>query len=109
LAFHPKSHLIAIIGGKGGVGKSIVAANLAVSITKELRQKSLLIDADALSCGDQNVILGVRPHKTLSEISKFTGQINAQTVSSLVTRHSSGIGYIGAVRFPEETLKKCRL
>ena len=97
--------MIAIIGGKGGVGKSIVAANLAASITKELRQKSLLIDADALSCGDQNVILGVRPHKTLSEISKFTGQINAQTVSSLVTKHNSGIGYIGAVRFPEETLK----
>ena len=62
------------------------------------------MDADALSCGDQNVILGVRPQKILSELAKFTGQINAQTIPSLVTKHSSGIGYIGAVRFPEETL-----
>ncbi len=105
MAFQPKSHLIAIVGGKGGVGKSIIAANLAVAITKELRQKALLIDADALSCGDQNVILGLRPNKTLSEIANFTGQINAQTVASLVTKHALGIGYIGAVRFPEETLK----
>lgn len=105
MSFHPKSHLIAVVGGKGGVGKSVVAANLAVSITKELRQKTLLIDGDALSCGDQNVILGVRPLKTLSEIAKFTGQINAQTVFSLVTKHPSGIGYVGAVRSPEESLK----
>ena len=105
MAFHPKSHLIAIVGGKGGVGKSVVAANLAVTITKDLHKKSLLIDADALSCGDQNVILGVRPQKTLSELAKFTGQINAQTLPSLVTKHNSGIGYVGAVRFPEETLK----
>ena len=105
MAFHPKSHLIAVVGGKGGVGKSVVAANLAVTITKDLHKKSLLVDADALSCGDQNVILGARPQKILSELTKFTGQINAQTAPSLVTRHSSGISYIGAVRFPEETLK----
>ena len=105
MAFHPKSHLIAIVGGKGGVGKSVVAANLAVTITKDLHKKCLLVDADALSCGDQNVILGVRPQKILSELAKFTGQINAQTIPSLLTRHSSGISYVGAVRFPEETLK----
>ncbi len=105
MAFHPKSHLIAVVGGKGGVGKSVVAANLAVTITKDLHKKSLLIDADALSCGDQNVILGIRPQKILSELTKFTGQVNAQTAPSLVTKHSSGISYVGAVRFPEETLK----
>ena len=105
MAFHPKSHLIAVVGGKGGVGKSIVAANLSVTITKDLHKKCLLVDADALSCGDQNVILGIRPQKILSELAKFTGQINAQTIPSLVTKHSSGIGYVGAVRFPEETLK----
>ena len=105
MAFHPKSHLIAVVGGKGGVGKSIVAANLSVTITKDLHKKCLLVDADALSCGDQNVILGIRPQKILSELTKFTGQINTQTIPSLVTKHSSGIGYVGAVRFPEETLK----
>ena len=105
MSIHPKSHVIAVVGGKGGVGKSVVAANLTISILKELRQKALLIDADALSCGDQNVILGSRPLKTLPELAKFTGQINAQTVSSLVTKHVSGIGYVGAVRSPEESLK----
>ena len=99
-----KCHLIVVVGGKGGVGKSVFAANLATAIFKELKQNTLLIDADALSCGDQNFILGTMSKRTLPEIAKFTGQINAQTIPSLLTKHTSGIYYIGAVKSKDETL-----
>jgi septum site-determining protein MinD len=105
LSIHPKSHLIAVVGGKGGVGKSVLSANFTVALAKELRARTLLIDADALSCGDQNILLGTAPVKTLSEITQFTGSINAQTAGSLITKHVSGIGFIGAVRNPTESLK----
>ena len=104
MAFNPQSHIICVVGGKGGVGKSVFSANLAVTLTKELRTPSLLIDADALTCGDQNIILGLNPHKTLGEIAQFTGQISKQTISTLVSKHQSGIGFIGAVRSPSENL-----
>ena len=53
-------HIITILGGKGGVGKSMVAANLAFSFAAETRQKTLLLDFDAKAAGDQNLITAVK-------------------------------------------------
>lgn len=100
----PQCHLIAVVGGKGGVGKSVFAANFAAALMLELRTPVLLIDADAKSCGDQNVILGLRPQKTLSEIAQFQGSLNPQAIPQLATMHSSGLAYLPAVRGPEEVL-----
>ena len=98
-------HLIGVLGGKGGVGKSIVAANLACALQSELRTQVLLIDADQKSCGDQNIILGLRPNKTLAEVAQFSGSLTAQNLTQIITPHGSGLHYIAAVRGPEETLK----
>jgi len=104
LAINPQCHLICVTGGKGGVGKSVLAANLAVAFQMELRQQVLLIDADAKSCGDQNVLLGLKPVKNLSEVAQFTQPITPQTLSQIVSFHQSGIHYLAAVRGPEEIL-----
>jgi len=105
MPINPSCNLIGVLGGKGGVGKSVFAANFAAALMLELRTQVLLIDADQKSCGDQNVILGLRPVKTLSEVAAFTGSLNPQALAQLVTPHSSGLGFIGAVRGPEEVLK----
>lgn len=105
MSIHANCHLIAVIGGKGGVGKSVFSANLAIALKQELRANVLLVDLDTHSCGDQNIITGLRPKKTVSEITQFTGIISPQTIDTLVTVHSSGIHYIGAVHGPEQTLK----
>jgi pilus assembly protein CpaF len=104
LAINPQCHLICVTGGKGGVGKSVLAANLALAFQFELRQQVLLIDADAKSCGDQNVIMGLKPVKNLSEVSAFTQPITPQTLGQIATPHQSGLYYIAAVRGPEEAL-----
>jgi len=101
----PQCHLIAVVGGKGGVGKSVFAANFAAALMLELKTQVLLIDADAKSCGDQNVILGLRPNKTLAEIALFQGSLSPQSIPQLATMHPSGLAYLPAVRGPEETLK----
>jgi pilus assembly protein CpaF len=101
----PGCSLIAVVGGKGGVGKSVFAANFAAALMVELKAQVLLIDADAKSCGDQNIILGIRPNKTVSEVAQFSGSLNPQAIPQLVTTHPSGLSFIGAVRGPEETLK----
>ena len=104
MSISPQCHLIAVVGGKGGVGKSVFAANFAAALMLELRTQVLLIDADARSCGDQNVIMGLRPQKTLAEIANFTGSLNPQVIPQLATMHPSGLAYLPAVRGPEETL-----
>lgn len=104
MAINPQCHLICVTGGKGGVGKSVLAANLALAFQFELRQQVLLIDADSKSCGDQNVILGLRPVKNLSEVANFTQPITPQTLNLIASPHQSGLYYIAAVRGPEETM-----
>lgn len=104
MAIHPNCHLVCVVGGKGGVGKSVFAANLACAFLLEMRAKTLLIDADSRSCGDQNVITGLRPTKTVGEIAQFSASITPQTLGSLVSSHASGLNYIAAVHGPEQSL-----
>ncbi|MFP5518340.1 MAG: ATPase, T2SS/T4P/T4SS family [Bdellovibrionia bacterium] len=104
MAINPNCNLIAVVGGKGGVGKSIFAANFALALMNELRSQVLLIDIDSKSVGDQNVIMGLKPIKTLKEIAAFQGSLNSTPINQLVTMHPSGLAYVGAVRGPEESL-----
>ncbi|MBX7098355.1 MAG: P-loop NTPase [Myxococcaceae bacterium] len=56
--------IISIGGGKGGVGKSVVAANLAVAMAEEGREV-VLVDAD-LGAANQHTLFGVeKPGPTL--------------------------------------------
>ncbi len=100
----PNCFVLGVLGGKGGVGKSVFSANLAFATMMELRAQTLLIDLDAKSGGDQDIIIGQRAIKTIGEISTFTGSVNPQTLPTLATRHPTGLMYIGAVKSPAETL-----
>lgn len=57
---------IAVTGGKGGVGKSSVAINLAVALGG-LGQRTLLVDAD-LGLANVDVLLGIQPRATLADL-----------------------------------------
>ena len=104
MAVNQSCQLICVMGGKGGVGKSVFAANFAFTLMFEMRAKTLLIDLDAKSCGDQNVITGIRPQRTAAEIANFTGTINPKSLLTLVSAHQTGLHFIGAVQTPDQTL-----
>ncbi|MBY0553016.1 Flp pilus assembly complex ATPase component TadA [bacterium] len=104
MAINPQCNLIAVVGGKGGVGKSVFAANFTAALAMELRQPTLLIDCDTKSVGDQNIITGLKPLKTLRELANTTQSLNSTPLQSIVTPHPGGFSYLGAVRGPEEIL-----
>jgi len=54
---------IAITGGKGGVGKSMVATSLAVEFARE--NKTMLVDADA-ECPNDHLLLSVKRKKYMT-------------------------------------------
>ncbi|SNB47042.1 MinD/ParA family protein [Geobacter sp. DSM 9736] len=58
--------VISVTSGKGGVGKSNVVANLAISLAKT-GKKVLIIDAD-LGVGNIDVLLGLTPTATLNHV-----------------------------------------
>ncbi len=64
MATEPKrAHRIAVISGKGGVGKSVITANLAASLSSAGR-RILVFDAD-LGLASLDVILGIDPQFTI--------------------------------------------
>lgn len=87
-------HIITVIGGKGGVGKSQVAANLAFAYSLEGKMKTLLLDFDQKSCGDQDFITGMKSKKSLKELADFKGAIDPNSIQQFVTMNQN-VFYIG--------------
>ena len=58
-----KAHRIAVISGKGGVGKTVITANLAAMLSISGR-RVLVVDAD-LGLANLDILLGVSPEGTL--------------------------------------------
>lgn len=60
--------VIAVTGGKGGVGKTNVAVNLSLALAERGRQV-MLLDAD-LGLANVDVLLGLAPSKNLADVIK---------------------------------------
>ncbi|MCK5373693.1 MAG: Mrp/NBP35 family ATP-binding protein [Alphaproteobacteria bacterium] len=60
----PAKHIIAVASGKGGVGKSTIAANLAVALAKSSKLKIGLLDADIYG-PSQPFMMGDKDYKPL--------------------------------------------
>lgn len=92
--------IIAIMGGKGGQGKSQVAANLAMAYAAESRAKTLLLDFDQRASGDQNFITGLKSKKTVKDLSEFNGALDPKSIQQFIISHTSGMSYIGMPNDP---------
>jgi len=90
-------HIIAVVGGKGGVGKSVFAANLAIAHLQEFKQRPLIVDLDLVSLGDQNIILGQNPAKNIVDLSRLQGAaIDPKSLAPFMVNAQAGYSYIGA-------------
>ncbi len=85
-----KVKVIAVSGGKGGVGKTSVAINTAVSLA-EKGKRVLVLDAD-LGLANVDVMLGVRTEYNLSHV--LAGEID---LDSVIVRGPKGIGIIPTI------------
>ncbi|MFM8270663.1 MAG: ATPase, T2SS/T4P/T4SS family [Pseudomonadota bacterium] len=96
------SHVISIIGGKGGVGKSTFAVNFAIATAIDTKAKICLVDLDPKACGDMALLLGIRPKRTLLELGQHEGKFDPALITNYISPHATGIHYIPSVLEPEQ-------
>jgi len=80
---------VAVAGGKGGVGKTTIALNLALGLCRA-GQRVLLLDAD-LGLGNVDIMLGLEPRYNLGHL--LRGECSADEV---VTPGPHGLGVVPA-------------
>ncbi|HEY3415010.1 MAG TPA: AAA family ATPase [Armatimonadota bacterium] len=78
-----------VTGGKGGVGKTMVATNLALALC-DTREKTILIDLYT-QFGDVASALNMKPQRTLAELSPIVDDIDSALLASYTQVHSSGL------------------
>lgn len=86
--------LVAVYSPKGGVGRSVIACNLAVAIKKMTDARVALVDAD-LQSGDDHVLLNMNTPSTIDDL-REAGGLDADIISGTVAVHDSGVELLRA-------------
>ncbi|MGI6037023.1 MAG: AAA family ATPase [Limnochordia bacterium] len=92
--------IITVFSPKGGVGKTLIATNLAASLAAQ-GQKTVVVDLD-LQFGDQAIMLDLQPSRTISDLVGEAKTLDLETVKQFLTEHKSGLQLLAAPLRPEE-------
>ena len=85
----------AVLGGKGGVGSTTVAVNLATALHKATGEATLLIDLH-MAHGDASVFLGVEPRFSVLDALENIHRLDQTYMKGLVTPTKSGLELLAA-------------
>ncbi|MFN2568269.1 MAG: response regulator [Candidatus Dormibacteria bacterium] len=96
----PPAQLIGVFSGKGGVGKTVVAANLAVALAMETRARVALVDLD-LQFGDVGVMLNLDHTRSITDLVDSSGQVDTQTLGEFLAAGPEGVRILLAPISPE--------
>lgn len=98
---HPRRpQVVAVFSPKGGVGKTTVAANLALALQTITGQPTLLLDMD-VAAGDVSVLLDLKPERTLVDYTRALAMDEDAALSPYLTDHRSGLRLLAAPASPD--------
>ena len=91
----PLRKIVAVYSPKGGVGRSVIAANLAVCLKKETNKRVVLVDGN-LQSGDAHVLLNMNVTSSIDDL-REAGSLDQELINSAVAIHEgSDIGLLRA-------------
>jgi len=92
--------IIAVLGPKGGTGKTLVSTNLAVALAQR-DANVVLVDLD-LQFGDIGLALGLSPERTMYDLMKGGPPFDHEKLDRHLIRHSSGVRVLIAPTRPDQ-------
>lgn len=97
---HTGGDIICVLGPKGGTGKTLTSANLAVALAEEGRRVAL-VDLD-LQFGDLGLVLSISPERSLYDLASAGGSIDAAKLDAFLSPHPSGVRVLLAPARPDQ-------
>jgi pilus assembly protein CpaE len=92
--------MICILGPKGGTGKTLVSTNLSAALALA-GHRTVLVDLD-LQFGDVGLALGLRPDKTIYDLSRSGGSLDEDKLAAYLVSHTSGLRVLLAPTRPDQ-------
>lgn len=86
----PDGRIVAVVAPKGGVGRTMIATNIAVGLAKRYPQQVVLVDLD-LQFGDCAVVLNLEPEFALPDMTDGAAAKDMLALKTLLTRHETGL------------------
>jgi pilus assembly protein CpaE len=96
-----KAVTISVAGIKGGTGRSVIAANLAVALQHLGGLRVALVDGN-VSFGDIAVMMNVSDATTMLDAVPYLRQIDQELVTNIMVEHASGVKMLLAPPSPQE-------
>ena len=81
-------NIICVLGLKGGCGKTLTSANMGVALAQQ-GARVALIDLD-LQFGDLALAMGLRPERTIYDLVRSGGSLDAEKLEDFLVEHPSG-------------------
>jgi pilus assembly protein CpaE len=95
-----QGRMITVVGPKGGAGKTLVSANLAVGLA-QAGERVVVVDLD-LQFGDVGLTLGLPPSKTVYDLVTSGGGLDAEKLDDYLLAHESGARVLQAPARPDQ-------
>jgi pilus assembly protein CpaE len=93
--------VVTVFSPKGGIGKTCVSTNLAASLAKYHKERTLLLDLD-LQFGDAAIMMGIEPDKTIYDLVVAPGELDNEKLAGYTTAHPCGLDVLPAPIRPED-------
>jgi pilus assembly protein CpaE len=93
--------VITVAGAKGGIGKSTLAANLAVALRQVTEQDVAIVDGDA-QFGDIGMMLALDVGPSVADLARDEAEITRESIEPYLVRHASGIHALIAASEPDD-------
>lgn len=91
--------VITVFSTKGGVGKTTIAVNLAVTLQQTYKTRVALVDLD-LQFGDVGVMLNLLPNRTMVDLVMESGEITPQVMEEFMAEYGE-VSILAAPLKPE--------
>ena len=94
------AEVIVVFSGKGGVGKTLIATNLAAALADHDGARVALVDLD-LQFGDIGVMLNLDHSRSITELVDGSSSVDAEAVSEVLADGPAGVKVLLAPISPE--------